>query len=311
MKKDYLYIFSHIPKTAGYTFRYHIKKNFNKSKRLIVSYDSIGLDSSNPPSDSRAYRDAVDKYIKSLSVERRNEIKIIYGHQVHYGIHHHFNKPARYFAFFRDPINRTPSIYKHLIKSFNYEANGNINNEFYRATLLINGIIPKYSKWLKNKYNSKKARILLTMHGFLVLHGFYDGKKVDRLSVRNALEKFYFVGITKNYLSDAYYLYYLLGIKRYFIDQNISTRVKRTEVLPVNASKIISLNIEDVLIYKMALSINNKFKHEVDDYYSSVNKIRLKRSLLLLFTQIIYAPRQTLLRIKCLLTSGGPLFKRK
>ena len=47
---DCLYIFLHIPKTAGSNLRYYTDKNLKSDEKLFfLSFDLLGLDSANPP----------------------------------------------------------------------------------------------------------------------------------------------------------------------------------------------------------------------------------------------------------------------
>lgn len=102
--KTPLFIFLHIPKTAGATFLEIIQKNFPTNS--IFEYNSITA-----VSNIRKYINRFD----SINYFDQLKINCIPGHFA-VGIHEKFNFKCEYFTFFRDPIERTLSEY-YFIKS--------------------------------------------------------------------------------------------------------------------------------------------------------------------------------------------------
>lgn len=95
-----LFIFVHIPKTAGSTFKYTLARQFPDQ-----GMPKIGPD----------YQASIN-HIRTLSAEEKTRVSCISGH-VPYGIHRYFERrKPRYVSFVRDPVNRTLSEYFFLMK---------------------------------------------------------------------------------------------------------------------------------------------------------------------------------------------------
>ena len=86
---------------------------------------------------------------------------------------------------------------------------------------LIENQIPKFTDWLKNKFNTPNLHGHLTMEGCLASFGYFEKKASNKEDINKMLGKFYFLGLTKYLKDDSLYLYDKLGIHKYFIDQNI------------------------------------------------------------------------------------------
>lgn len=308
-KNEYIYFFLHIPKTAGFTFQYHLEANLKKDEYLVLSYDVLGLNSNNPPVENRYYKNAANKYLSAISKKKREKLKVVYGHTVPYGIHELFEKQPRYIAFFRNPINRTVSLYNDLIRVYEGDYGQDKKIDYLKLTLLKNEKIPSFGIWLKEKYNPQKLKGFLTMSGYLKIHGYLSGKVSDDKELNKALKRFYFVGITENYNKDSLYLYNKLKFNKFFIDQNISRKVFK---LDSNSAieEILRENKSDYKLYKKALLLNKKFKEDNKDYYKSVRYMGVRRNISLPFTQLYYAKRQSMERIKQQLTGKVSFFSR-
>ncbi len=90
-----LFVFAHIPKTAGSTFKRLLDRQFPSSKMQRVGPD---------------YQGSID-HIKSLSTRDRARIQCLSGH-LPYGIHQFFQQQnLHYVSFVRDPIDRALSEY--------------------------------------------------------------------------------------------------------------------------------------------------------------------------------------------------------
>lgn len=270
--QDILYIFLHIPKTAGNTFLYHLENKFREEERIRL-YEQDLPELKFSLSTTEKTKEIIYKRFFSLTKRQKDKIKIIYGHLSYYGIHKFFNKPYRYITFVRNPVDRTVSTY-------NYFSTLQKNNEkFSKANLLINEKIPSFENWLKIKYSKK-----LTIPAFLKRPN-YLGK-----NLKESLNKFYFIGITENYNEDAVYLYHLLGINKFYTNKNISKKYVKLEDLDKKTKDLLmEKNKEDIELYNYALELNKKFKQEHPEFYPIVNYMKIKRILMLPFTlQNIY-----------------------
>lgn len=292
---DYLYIFLHIPKTAGLTFRYHIEKNLKRHERLLINLDNFGIRKEFPGLNYQKYKSFADKYFSSLSENKKNKIKVIYGHYVPYGIHKHFKKPARYITFVRNPVARTVSIYND--KRRHYEKNMHVSGIRRNIinTFLINGRLPSFVKWLEVKYPADNAKgQFLTMTGFLKMFGYLVKGGVNKKLISSALDKFYFIGLTDKYGEDSLYFYNKLGINIYFKNKNVSTKYFDIDKNKHLLLKIMKKNKLDQIIFEEAVKKNKDFKKKNKDFFVIVEKKRKMRKIILPFTQTFFAPKDTL-----------------
>lgn len=95
-----LFVFVHIPKTAGMTFRKILDRQFTPARIYKIGPDFQG---------------SIDR-LKALPEEQKARITCISGH-VPYGIHHSFGaRPVHYLSFVRDPVDRAVSEYFYFRK---------------------------------------------------------------------------------------------------------------------------------------------------------------------------------------------------
>jgi len=262
-EKDILYIFLHIPKCAGSTFRYHVEHNLKKGEYISL-YDGEYFDVT-----EMAYeyftpgkrRKEIDEYLARLSDAQKDTIRIVYGHRVYYGIHRFFpGREPRYITFIRHPVARTLSLYNfyrdhvenpsryppELWNAYRIKGLGEVHKD-----IIQNGRTLPFPEWLK-----KRTWHSNFMTKFLAQQGFAEPND----SVEDMVEKFYFVGITENYRTDALFLYQLLGIKIFYPDQNISKKYVDPKNLPEYTGVISDRNAKDIKLYEHSLRVNKKFK---------------------------------------------------
>jgi len=277
MSKNYLYIFLHIPKTAGSTFAFHLKKNFTKNSLLHLSFENL-------------HKNKVKNILKSLKADEKAKIKVIYGHAAFFGIHEYFDREARYFTFFRDPVERAVSIYNHKRRLFDDYSNLNaLQKENLKNTLTVKGKAPEFEEWLERKFDTNRKNKHLSVYGFMQMLGFLE-RKVDKNSIKKALRKFMFIGMTEHYNEDSLFLYQILNINKFFLSRNISSKHYEPKITSKIRQKIYAKSRLDKLIYDMAL------KRRVD-YKKLVKKKRFQKAIFLPFTQTVFAPRNTIKRI--------------
>ena len=296
MTKNPLYINLHIPKTAGYTLRYHIDKNLKKDEQLLLDYEFLGLNLFKPPLDYEVYRNKAYKLIKSLTREKRDNLKIIHGHTVPYGIHELFDREVRYFTFVRNPIDRTISIYNHLFNLNKKEGGIKRMQPYYEKYFLIKGNEPSFENWLRNKYVKDTYYTHFSTVGNLKEFGYLKGYSQNIKSINDALSKFYFIGLTEYFNEESLYFFKELGMHKYFIDQNISQESLKTTKNSKLYENTLSRNLVDNTLFNKSVQLNHVFKQDHPEYFLAIRKKTLEKKLLLPFTQAIYAPRQTILR---------------
>ena len=279
-EKDILYIFLHIPKCAGSTFRYHVEHNLKKGE-FVSLYEGEYFDV-----NEMAYkyftpgkrREEIDAYLDSLSDVQKDTIRIIYGHQVYYGIHRFFpGREVRYITFVRHHAAREVSMYnfyrehvedpsRRFLKKENvYQAN---DVSEIRKDLIRDGRILSFSEWLQER----------TWHSnfitrFLILRGFAEPGAFPE----DMFKRFYFVGITENYHSDALFLYYLLGVKKFYPDKNISKKYFLPKDLSEELCGLMSeRNTRDATLYDCAIRLHKTFKVKEPRFESIVGYMKLK-----------------------------------
>ncbi len=265
MSRKPLYIFLHLPKTAGSTFVYHLKKNFGEDELLEISHKTLSL-----PLDYKNYRDIykkAKKYIKVISRSKLSRIKVVYGHLVPYGVEKLFNRKGRYITFFRDPIERATSSYNYLLTLYNNESHLGKKKEAYVRGLLVKESVPDFYTWFEKKWDKENYGFGSTSdYKILQYLNYLDKGDVTKKSVSKMLDKFYFVGLTKTFSEGSLFVYKKLKIKRFFVNKNVSKKYfqpKNTNKIRQLFEKIAPVNY---VIYDMArkkyfkLSSKSEFK---------------------------------------------------
>lgn len=244
-KEDFIYIFVHMPKTAGYTLIEHIKANFSKEEVLRLYVGANEFKS----------MEEIYELLNSLSDSQKKKIKFIYGHSVFYGIHKFFNKKPKYIIFLRDPVSRTVSHYNHNRMVYCEHS------IIYKPSILSeDGRVLSFEKWFKDPaLHNYMTKFLLSIfqrtNNESVIRNSEDFLKV----VKEVLDKFYFIGLVENSRKDMSCLFRELGIKGDFEDKNISKKyfVLRDEEL----RKLIESKCNwDIKLYEYAKRLNSEFR---------------------------------------------------
>ena len=249
-----------MPKCAGTTFRVHIENNLAQEEILPLYVDI-----------DKRYRDRdfVREYVTSLPEERKRKLKLVYGHEVHYGIHDWLGRQGRYFTFLRHPVQRTISWY-------NYRRQKNwVNKEIIRK-FSDKGITPTLQQWLENSPGMWNE-----MTGYFADFGYcerkdqYTEKDLDRI-----LDIFYFVGLTDTFEEDALFLYFLLGVKKnFFRSQNISKKYFDPGQAEDVNTLILAKNEYDLGIYRKAIQRHNLIIRSEPSYRRNIFHMRLRRAV--------------------------------
>ena len=283
-RKKLLYIFFHINKCAGTTFRYHLEHNL-KENEFVCIYEGryfYVTEMSYKYFTPGKRREEIDSYFSRLTDEQKDTIKILYGHQVYYGIHRFFpGREARYITFVRHHAAREVSMYnfsrmiledpsEHLAERddiYRIHEFKKIRKNLTRGKKTFS-----FSEWLENdtEYANFISKIL--MRGGFAMPGE---------TPENVLKKFYFVGITENYQNDALFLYYLLGVKKFYPDKNISKKyIGRANISKGEHDIISRRNTDDMQLYEEALHFNRNFKRHTPSFICLVLLMRLKMFLI-------------------------------
>lgn len=270
--KDPLYIFVHLHKTGGTTLNKHIEKNFQKDEVLFLYYDKLGIDpfTTQTPDYKKLARDAILK----LSKKKRSKIKVISGHFLPKNISKYFPyKTIRYITIIRDPYCRARSFYNYFRTLYEKEDSKGKNKKLYKSFLKIGKKVPNFTSWIRKKYGNNKSGIVIRP------------MDVYFSSLGYKLSDFYFIGITKNLKNDLVYLFHLLGIKKYFFDQNKSKNFIKDDKVRDYFEKKYKKSFD---IYQKALKQNSGYRIQ------NIAKTKTIIKLLTPFTQIIFDFRQSL-----------------
>ena len=233
MSRKPLYIFLHLPKTAGSTFVYHLKKNLGEDELLEISHKTLEL-----PLDYNNYGDIykrAKKYIRVISSNKLARIRVVYGHLVPYGVEKLFNRNGKYITFFRDPENRAISSYNYLLTLYNNESHTGKRKEAYIRGLLVKDKVPDFYTWFEKKWD-KETYGFGSFSDYKILQhlNYLDKGDVTKNSVKKMLDKFYFVGLTRTFSEGSLFVYKKLEIKRFFVNKNVSKKYFQ----PKNTNKI-------------------------------------------------------------------------
>lgn len=237
-----LSVFLHIPKTGGTSLYKEIVSELLPSQSLGVY---LGMMSS---------KDSVGKYLNELTHERKQGLKYIYGHSVHYGIHNQLGRnEANYHTFLREPATLYVSLYNHAL----YKLGD--RDENYRAKSIIdNGRILSFPEWFQ-KHTS--AHSLQTRF----IWSFWYGKPIDKITptileeAKKALHEFSVIGFTEHFNASARLIFKQLGIsKKAFGKHNVSPRYYN----PVDINEVKRLMISkdahcDLELYDYAHQLQN------------------------------------------------------
>lgn len=264
-KEDVLYIYLHVQKCAGSTFGEHIQRRLPRD-HVISLYE--GYQTFNIPNGAWEYvesREDVERYLLSLSEEQKKRIKVIYGRYLYYGIHTHFTQEARYVLFVREPASRVISNYNHFRR-----VSETAQDEASKTPS------PTHKKRLEGIYEEmhEGGRPVSfdywcchrAQHNFITNHliesGFIESKlhDVTRQDIQQALDKFYFVGLTEQFAQDAAFIFYKLHIAGPFTNENVSHTYFTPHNRHETAQRILSKNTLDTLVYTYAKEKNERFR---------------------------------------------------
>ncbi len=284
MKKEdnILYIFLHIPKCAGSTFSHHIRNNFKNEEILelnkeflapiIKNYDLASLSEKEWGRIKEQCTAKLLEKTNNLSKKEKKDIKVIFGHYVPYGIHKYFNKSPRYITFLRDPTKLTISAYNYL----RTEHNKRKLEKNMTDLVLRNGVAVSFKKFLSSVLNKFHVRPFST---YQYLHELGYFNQLSPQDIKQHLKNFYFVGITEKYSTDAIFLYYKMGITKFFENQNISLKYHSPNINEYKKIEDVLRheNSGDYILYNEAIKLNRQFKIRHPKFMMIVLYMKIKQ----------------------------------
>lgn len=291
-----LYIFLHIPRTAGTTVVNHIERNYKKNQLIRLYRKELELNE-NKRYGFIDYKNAVYQYIHRLSPKARREIKVIYGHRVPYGIHTLFNRESRYITVVRNPVKRSVSMYNLWKYSYEHDSQIRKKTNIYKNGYLVNGKQPNYKDWLSAKTREDNIdTIATTEHKILSKLGYIENNNPTEAEIEKGLSKFYLIGTTESFSSDSLLIYKLLGINKFFLSDNVMANNYVSDSMRNSMSAKDTFAV-DKKIYRVAVNANTDYKKNI----SNIFIMKLRRLITLPFTQFIYERKRIKLKVVSLM----------
>lgn len=260
--KDIIYIFLHLQKCAGTTFHTHLDKSFRPDQRISLYEGWRTFDIPKGKWEYMENQRDIEQYLLSLSEEQKEKIQVIYGRDLYYGIHKHFTQTPRYIMFVREPTRRVISNYNYYrsiaqsatetnLQSDPSESHRKQVKDIYNEIYKDGGAVA-FDYWVQHRAQSNY------MVRNLIRWGFLDAGEncVSRRDIKRALQKFYFVGLTEHFDTDAVFLYHKLGIRGPYESQNVSEKYVTDNECRNAQEMILSKNSLDAVLYECARAKN-------------------------------------------------------
>lgn len=292
MENSFLYLFLHLPKTGGAMFLSNAESSLPHLEFLRMNHTHGQSYFDRRTQKMRFYEKEGDfeEMLAALSAEQKGQIRLMGGHDLYYGIHQNFLQTPRYFAFFREPVARTISLYNyrrgsylfHFERSKKLDRWGQILFDKLKKVFLIDGKIPSFEQWLEESYNEKYL-FYYTMTRSLQQLQFLD-LEIKADSWDRLLQKFYFVGLMDTVNEDVLYLHHEIGMRRFGADQNASyPYISYSKLDRRIQERIREKNADDFVLYEHAKQANADFKKNRKNFPLIVRgmEIRKKRGLIL------------------------------
>ena len=258
---DTLYVFLHLPKCPGTTLAHHIRENF-RPEQTVRLYVNEPMSFINPKTGRhQVLEDAgqIDAYLASLTESDKREVRVIYGHDVFYGVEKLFGRPARYITFLREPVGRNVSWYNFF--RMMHENRWPLDFPFARSILSESGEALEFEPWFANAPLHATVNNMLNhfMNRFLREGVSYENLGPEHVARAKAvLGEFHVVGTTETFDRHVPALYAEMRIRKFFPDQNISTKYLTAEQIEQAAEAIRARNQLDLELYEYARTIDAK-----------------------------------------------------
>lgn len=218
-----LYIIPHLPKTAGTTLRRHIEMNFKPEQRLFIYGSDL--------SPEESYRELWAKTLAGLDSKAKDELLVIGGHTVYWGLHEMFpGRECRYATILRPPENL-------LVSWYNY-AYGNLGaprpwlEKFQYLKYTHEGGQMRSLQEILERTKIFDDPLLRALCDFCFdfrsiewpeFFNVSDSQAESRINrIVDILSRFYFIGDGKSMDRDLLCLYELIGVKKFLRRQNVS-----------------------------------------------------------------------------------------
>lgn len=248
-----MYVFLHIPKTAGSSLKSIIFSQYPKSKSFYVD----GGD----PKQSLSI-------LKSEVLEKGKNLDLIYGHIDYYSVHFLNNENLRFVTILRNPIERVISLYYHVINMPSHY----LHNKFIEENITLKQFI---QGGFTTETNNGQVRILVGAGGYHkndfskydIPYGEVDESLLEE-ALKNIEKSFAFVGTQEMFMESLILLKKHLNWKESLYFNEINTNKSKK-----NINQIDEETIEIIKHY-------NSFDIKLYDYIVNNLKKELKKNFL-------------------------------
>lgn len=238
-----LYVFCHVPRTASVSLMSHFDQ-LQPAERMRVY---LG--------EKFKSREEIEDFFANLEENRKQQLRVIYGHHVYYDIAKCFpNRDVRFLTFLRHPTAQIISFYNNArqkyLDSGEVVPNGVVDEE-------TNSILP-FEDWFIFAENTRNFMSIFLTQEFL-RQPFGSRSSLDELKV--VLDCFYYVGIAETYEQDAKNILKTIGLTYTPTRINESRqRFAKTEEYDRLVTGVSRLDME---LYNHAVKVNTRIKQTI------------------------------------------------
>ena len=254
-----IFLFLHVPKTGGTTINQHLVEHFSEIA-------SVRCEAGDPrfASFERARAE-----LGSLSSERQERIRYVFGHLAYAGMCSSLDRPTFTFLFLRDPVAHAMSLYNFYCT----ERAIGINPDDAKLVENDRGDLLPFSDWIS--YPSPWHSYAPFLHRCLLGAPLDPGQEEAAApAILAALERLDFVGITERE-DDFRFILGLLGVRQFFPRQNVSDRFVG-ELDADTVSWIRKRRALDCDFYSRALELNTMQRQNMPYYDQAVANSRAR-----------------------------------
>lgn len=229
-----VYIFTHIPKTAGTTLRYHFQK-YLKDQDDFIHYANKG----NKIALAQRLRP-----FKERPPSERNKVKVILGHNVDYLTKQLVvDKEPVEIVFFRSPESWEISRY----------------NQYANSKLLKSELYVSYAKWLEIEKNHSQFDWFLTNYSKVV--NLPEQLEMKYRLLTRELDKFEHVYFVEQLDKSLINIFKSLRVPQQMIRQNVTGENRKIDLFHKDKNNLALLKDKCNLENKLYLKIKNKYDH--------------------------------------------------
>jgi hypothetical protein len=239
-----MYIFLHIPKSAGTTLRTVIEDQYTTRWSRVSAYKD----------DIPSPRWAAEEVLRR-SPKQQDAAQILYGH-FPYGSHPYLPSPASYYTILREPVDRVISHYYYVLHKFLLPDKSHPDRQrFLDGELTLEYYV---SSGYCREMDNCQTRLLAGEAGLYENTPFgHCSQALLEEAKRNLRENIVLAGLTEQFDATLVLLQRLCGWRTpYYIRQNVTaSRPHRSELAPDTLAVIEEWNRLDLQLYEYGVGL--------------------------------------------------------